>query len=308
MKIQVQYLEISSDESGQRLDNFLLAKFKNVPKSHLYRIIRKGEVRVNGKRVSPRVKLVEHDSLRLPPVHVQEKSCRVGNLLPTRLSDKIKQCILYEDDDLIVINKPSGIPVHGGNEISWGIIEALRVLYPQKKLELVHRLDKETSGCLLVSKNRKTLVSLHALLRENKIKKTYLALLKGKLKKKQPVSLPLAKYILSSGERFVHTQASGKLAQTVFVPIEHFKDATLVQALPQTGRTHQIRVHAEFIEHPIAGDTKYGDKMFNAPLRRQGLKRLFLHAQAISFTLDGKSSSFEAPLSVELTRFLEKLN
>lgn len=299
MKIQVQYLEINSDESGQRLDNFLLAKFKNVPKSHIYRIIRKGEVRINGKRVSPHVKLVEKDRVRLPPIHFQEKSVpALGGA-----ADKIKQCILYEDDDLIVVNKPSGIPVHGGTEISWGIIEALRALYPLKKLELVHRLDKETSGCLLVSKNRKTLLALHATLRENQLKKTYIALLKGKLRKKQSVSAPLHKLFVS-GERIVRTSENGKLARTLFVPLKHFKEATLVEALPQTGRTHQIRVHAQSIGQPIAGDSKYGDKPFNVLLRQRGLKRLFLHAQSISFTLNDKSYSFEVPLSAELMRFL----
>lgn len=294
----VKTVVIGIDEAGQRLDNFLLAQFKNIPKSHIYRMIRKGEVRVNSKRISPFFKLEYQDRVRLPPLYFEEKKKPILDYA----AKKVASYILYENNHFMVVNKPSGIPVHGGSGISWGIIEAFRSLYPTYKLELVHRLDKETSGCLLIAKNRKTLVQLHALLRENKLKKTYIALLKGNLRKKQYISMPLFKHVLSSGERFVRTDRMGKPAFTLFVPLKHFAETTLVQVIPETGRTHQIRVHAQSMHHPIAGDSKYGDKVFNAHLKKQGLKRLFLHASSITFSLpgDNKPHTFEAPLPEEL--------
>lgn len=289
---------IHLDEAGQRLDNFLFAKFKNIPKSHIYRMIRKGEVRINSKRISPFYKLQPNDRVRLPPLYFEEN--KKPNL--DHSAKKIATCILYENSNFIVVNKPSGIPVHGGSHISWGVIEAFRTIYPNYNLELVHRLDKETSGCLLIAKNHKTLVELHRLLRENKLKKTYIALLKGHLRKKQEVSEPLFKHVLSSGERCVRTGRGGKPASTIFVPLQHFAETTLVKVLPETGRTHQIRVHAQAMQHQIVGDAKYGDKVFNAALKKQGLKRLFLHASSITFTLpcDNHIYTFEAPLPEDL--------
>jgi 23S rRNA pseudouridine955/2504/2580 synthase len=284
-KNSVQYITISSDFTGQRIDNFLITRLKGVPKTHIYRILRKGEVRVNKKRVQPSYHLAENDQVRLPPLKVEEKS--TPGIPSRQLISFLSSRILYEDKSLLIINKPSGLPVHGGSGVKLAIIEILRYMYPKSPhLELVHRLDADTSGCLILAKKRSVLKELHELLRTGKIRKIYWALTKGHWKPSQyRVDAALHKNHLSSGERIVRVHHEGKPSVTIFRPLKTFADAMLVEATLETGRTHQIRVHAQHIGHPIAGDEKYGDKEFNKKMRQQGLKRLFLHAYSIEFVL-----------------------
>lgn len=308
-QLKVSYLLINQDVAGQRLDNFLTAKLKGVPKSRIYRMLRTGEVRVNKKRVKPFYRLQEKDSIRVPPVKLEQKAVTVSPSKATLTF--LKSRILYEDDQLLVINKPSGISVHGGSTVRIGIIEALRKLYPKlPHLELVHRLDSDTSGCLILAKKRSILRELHLLLREGQIKKIYWALTRGQWKPAEyRVNAPLQKFHLKGGERIVKVYPEGKLSLTVFNPLEFYNCATLVEAYLYTGRTHQIRVHAQYSEHPIAGDERYGDNEFNRLLKKQGLKRLFLHAKIIEFTLpsNGKRIRIEAPLDEELKQILKKM-
>lgn len=280
----VQFFTISDDEAGQRLDNFLLAKLKGVPKSLIYRIVRKGEVRVNKGRVKPDYKLQADDMVRIPPVRVAEK-----NEIPisTKLNKvaELEQHILYEDDVLLVLNKPSGIAVHGGSGLTFGVIEALRALRPQARfLELVHRIDRDTSGILLVAKKRSALRNLHEQLREKVVQKDYLALVRGQWQSHTKIiKAPLLKNELASGERIVRVSEEGKPSETRFSIEERYPTATLIKASPITGRTHQIRVHTQFAGHPIALDDKYGDREFDQKMQNIGLHRLFLHAYAIRF-------------------------
>ncbi len=309
-KTQVSYIVIDSAHAGQRIDNYLLSYFKHVPKSHVYRILRKGEVRVNKKRVQASYRLVHDDTVRLPPLKIPSS--------PTKLTPTydavayLEQAILYEDDDLLIINKPSGIAVHGGSGLHYGLIDMLKVLRPQaQKLELAHRLDRETSGCLILAKNRDMLLTLHQLLRVGKVEKHYLALVKGHLQaNSKPIELPLQKNTLRSGERMVEVTEAGKYAATQFNVVKYFNLATLAEINLLTGRTHQIRVHAAHLGHPLAGDPKYGDKAFNHMLKRKGLKRLFLHASKIVLTLPNanKPLSVTAPLSDDLQRLLQSFD
>ncbi len=306
---KVRWVEITDAHAGQRLDNFLITQLKGVPKSRIYRIIRKGEVRVNKGRIAVKYKLMLGDSVRIPPVRIAEKS-EQNNFIPTTLKASLENNILFEDDFLIALNKPSGFAVHGGTGINAGIIEALRVIRPNAPfLELVHRLDKETSGCLLIAKKRSALRSLHELFRGDGIDKTYLALLSGCWqRKKQWVDAPLLKNIAKGGERMVLVSRAGKSAQTFFRRIQRFQDATLVEASPKTGRTHQIRVHAAHLGHPIIGDDRYGDRHINQRFKQKGYKRLFLHAQKLSFTHPntGKILALEAPLPALLSTLLTR--
>lgn len=281
---QVHYLEIDESHLGQRIDNFLMTYLKGVPKTHIYRIIRKGEVRVNKGRIKPIYKLAVGDVVRIPPVRVSDAKNVPegieGNVL------RLKKAILYEDKSLIILNKPSGMAVHGGSGISFGVIETLRQLYPnEKRLELVHRLDRDTSGCLLVAKKISVLRAFHQMLQSNKIQKTYVALVKGRFTEKEiKLNAPLRKFVTKSGERMVCVDKNeGKLATTYFYPTEAFDEASLVDVRLITGRTHQIRVHSQHLRHPIAGDDKYGDTKFNASMKKLGLKRLFLHARSLRF-------------------------
>lgn len=280
----VQLLVISEDEAGQRLDNFLLAKLKGVPKSLIYRIVRKGEVRVNKGRVKPDYKLQADDMVRVPPVRVAEKNEAPISTKLTKVAE-LEQHILYEDEVLLVINKPSGIAVHGGSGLSFGVIEALRALRPEARfLELVHRIDKDTSGILLVAKKRSALRNLHQQLREKIVNKDYLALVRGQWQAHcKVVKAPLNKNELASGERIVRVSEEGKPSETRFAIEERYVNATLIKASPITGRTHQIRVHTQFAGHPIALDDKYGDRSFDQKMEQLGLHRLFLHAYAIRF-------------------------
>ncbi|MFC5837088.1 MULTISPECIES: 23S rRNA pseudouridine(955/2504/2580) synthase RluC [Aeromonas] len=306
---QVQLLTIEAEHEGQRIDNFLKTQLKGVPKSLIYRILRKGEVRVNKKRIKPEYKLCPGDEVRVPPVRVAEKnelpSANLGSI------QRLESQILFEDDAMIVLNKPSGMAVHGGSGLSFGVIEGLRALRPDARfLELVHRLDRDTSGVLLVAKKRSALRSLHEQLRIKTMRKQYLALVRGQW---QPhvkvVNAPLRKNDLQSGERVVRVSSDGKPSETRFRIARQFAEATLVECSPITGRTHQIRVHTQHAGHPIACDDKYGEAAFDEKMRSQGLKRLFLHAWKLSFThpVDGREMQVEAPLAPELDNFLNKL-
>ncbi|MGM3176146.1 23S rRNA pseudouridine(955/2504/2580) synthase RluC [Dickeya lacustris] len=306
----VQFLTISAEESGQRIDNFLRTKLKGVPKSMIYRILRKGEVRVNKKRVKPEYKLLDGDELRIPPVRQSEREEAPVSASLGKVS-ALAECILFEDDYLLILNKPSGTAVHGGSGLSFGVIEGLRALRPDARfLELVHRLDRDTSGVLLVAKRRSALRSLHEQLRGKGMQKDYLALVRGQWQSHcKTVQAPLLKNILQSGERIVRVNSEGKPSETLFKVEERFDCATLVRASPVTGRTHQIRVHTQYAGHPIAFDDRYGDREFDAQLVDTGLNRLFLHAQALRFEHPhtGETVRIEAPLDPMLRNCLRLL-
>lgn len=307
-KSGVQYVEVTDEYEGQRIDNFLVARLKGVPKSHVYRILRKGEVRVNKKRIDASYRLIEGDSVRLPPLFLDEKAKQIPpsktteNLLATR--------ILYEDEYLLIINKPAGMSVHVGSTVRVGVIEAMRHMYPKlPQLELAHRLDSETSGCLILAKKKRILRELHTLLREGKVAKIYWTLTQGKWKDSElRVDLPLHKDYQDGGKHVVEVHQEGKSALTIFKTIKSYKRAaSLMEVKLMTGRTHQIRVHASHRGHPIAGDDRYGDNEFNKLARSLGLKRMFLHARSIDFTLPstGQRITVTAPLDKELEAAIE---
>lgn len=301
-KSTVQYRIIQAGEEGQRIDNFLLAQLKGMPKSHVYRIVRKGEVRVNAKRVSPFYRLEEGDKVRLPPMFLDEKA----SLAPPskRTETLLAERILYEDDRLLVINKPCGMSVHVGSTVRLGVVEALRHMYPKLgQLELAHRLDAETSGCLILAKKRSTLRELHELMRTGQMTKIYWVLTMGKWKDAElRVDAPLFKQYRDGGKHVVAVQRDGKASMTHFRRIKAFKHASLMEAKLLTGRTHQIRVHAQYQGHPVAGDDRYGDAEFNKYARQLGLKRMFLHAKSIEFTLPSTNQRIKvvAPLDSDL--------
>lgn len=306
----VQFVVVSGDEAGQRIDNFLLARLKGVPKSMIYRIIRKGEVRVNKGRIKPEYKIADGDSIRIPPVRVAEKNDAPVSAKLDKVS-ALAECVLYEDDHILVINKPAGTAVHGGSGLSFGVIEAMRALRPEARfLELVHRLDRDTSGILLIAKKRSALRALHEQLRLKQMQKDYLALVRGQWQSSvKVVQAPLLKNILQSGERVVKVSPEGKPSETRFKVEERFEAATLVKASPVTGRTHQIRVHTLHAGHPIAFDNRYGDAQFDAQLKGTGLNRLFLHAAALAFThpSTGEAMRLQAPLDEKLRHCLTEL-
>ncbi len=303
-KESVNWAKIAEDSAGQRIDNFLARHLKGVPKSHIYRILRSGEVRVNKKRVDQTYRLEPGDVVRIPPVRVE--AAREPDYVPAA-----EFPILYEDDALLVVNKPAGVAVHGGSGVSFGVIEQLRSARPQAKfLELVHRLDRETSGILILAKKRSALTALHAQLREGKTDKRYLTLVLGQWKNpRQHVKLPLHKFTRPDGERRVMVSEEGLASHTVFALQRAWADYTLLEAQLKTGRTHQIRVHLSHLGFPIAGDDKYGDFARNKELARQGLKRMFLHAHAIAFAhpLTGEMMRLMAPLPPELQAFIDRL-
>lgn len=306
----VQIVAISADEAGQRIDNFLLSRLKGVPKSMIYRILRKGEVRVNKKRVKPEYKIEDGDEIRIPPVRVAERE--EASVSPhLQKVAALTDAILYEDEHILVLNKPSGTAVHGGSGLSFGVIEGLRALRPEARfLELVHRLDRDTSGILLVAKKRSALRSLHEQLREKDMQKDYLALVRGQWQSHvKAVQAPLLKNILQSGERIVRVNSEGKASETRFKVEERYEFATLVRCSPITGRTHQIRVHTLHAGHPIAFDDRYGDRDFDRQLAGTGLNRLFLHAAALKFTHPntGEVMRVEAPLDAQLKHCLAVL-
>ena len=302
----VRYVEINSEEDGQRLDNYLIRILKGVPKSHVYRIIRGGEVRINKKRAKPDTRINVGDSVRIPPVRVStEKEVFIGQ----RLIDQLQQCIIHEDNNLLIVNKPAGIAVHGGSGLSLGLIEGFRKFRTDLSyLELVHRLDKETSGCIMLAKKRSVLRALQALFESRSIKKTYWAILAHSWhgKASSIVDVALEKNTLKSGERVVRVHPEGKASQTLFKLVENFQQACWVEASPKTGRTHQIRVHSAHLGHPILGDEKYGGDLLSAvtlPLK----KKLYLHARAIRFNLEGREYFFEADLDSHFEQALEHL-
>ena len=275
---------ISEEEQGQRIDNYLIRFCKGVPKSHVYRILRSGEVRVNSGRVDATYRLRGGDVLRIPPIRIAE---RPKSEVDEAAKQRVELPIIHEDDALLVINKPDGVAVHGGSGISFGVIEALRRQRPQAKfLELAHRLDRETSGVLLVGKKRSALTALHDMFREHGAgaDKRYLVLVKGRwMNNVQHVKAPLLKYLTESGERRVSVNAEGKASHTVFRLLARWPDVSLLEAQLKTGRTHQIRVHLAHLGFPILGDEKYGDFSLNKNLKRDGLKRMALHAWRMAF-------------------------
>ncbi|MDH5191145.1 MAG: 23S rRNA pseudouridine(955/2504/2580) synthase RluC [Gammaproteobacteria bacterium] len=307
----VQLIDIGEGSDGQRIDNFLVTLLKGVPKSRIYRILRKGEVRVNKGRIKPEYRLKIGDQVRIPPIRLSESG--QNKITPSgHALDWIDNSILYEDDHLLILNKPSGIAVHGGSGMSHGVIEALRAKRPKAPyLELVHRIDRETSGCLMIAKRRSMLRRLHELLREGGMDKSYLTLLQGQWQKgKCKIDLSLQKNVLSSGERMVKVDESGKSSLSLFEPVTIYKHASLMRVEIFTGRTHQIRVHAAHSGHPVAGDSRYGDKEFNKAMRKKGLKRLFLHAHSLSFVLEEprKEVDISAPLPDDLRAVIDQLD
>ena len=307
----VRHVEVTEDQAGVRLDNFLTRLLGGVPRSRVFRIVRRGEVRVNGKRAGPETRLQAGDKVRVPPVSLPSADAPPPVArVPRSLIETIQEAIITENDRLIVINKPAGIAVHGGSGVSFGIIEALRAARPEETLELVHRLDRDTSGCLLVARKPAALRVLHALMRDGEVEKGYLALVKGQwdLGKKR-IDVPLNTDTRMGGERTVRVQAGGKTAVSTFSPVQFFRNrASVVEVDLDTGRTHQIRVHAAHVGHPVAGDDKYGDKDFNARMREEGLTRMFLHSHRISFDWpNGGDFSASAPLPAELAAVLDSL-
>nr|WP_229779331.1 23S rRNA pseudouridine(955/2504/2580) synthase RluC [Pseudomonas matsuisoli] len=291
-------IEVGPEYAGQRIDNFLRTQLKGAPKTLVYRILRKGEVRVNKGRIKPEYKLQAGDIVRVPPIRLAEE----GEPVPVARSvlERLEASIVYEDKALIVLNKPAGIAVHGGSGLNFGVIEAFRQLRAEcRELELVHRLDRDTSGLLMIAKKRSMLRHLHEALRGDGVDKRYFALVRGNWpSSRKQVSAPLQKSNLRSGERMVEVNAEGKEALTTFKVVRRFGEfATLVEASPITGRTHQIRVHAKYAGHPIAGDPKYGDDDFTKEIRELGGKRLFLHSHALKVSLpDGRVLELEAPV------------
>lgn len=304
-KVSVQLVQIGSETSGQRVDNFLLRECKGVPKSHIYRILRSGEVRVNSGRVDATYKLQDGDRVRIPPLRLGAKAA------PSR-PPAFELPLLYEDEGLIAANKPAGLAVHGGSGISYGVIEQLRLARPAAKfLELVHRLDRDTSGLLLLAKKRAVLTAMHELMRNGQMEKRYLVLVHGQWPAgKQHVKLKLQRYVSAAGERRVRVDEDGRDSHTVFELKRACGAYSLLQAQLKTGRTHQIRVQLAQLGFPIAGDDKYGDFELNKQLAKQGLKRMFLHAWKLAFLnpLSGETLKLEAPLPPDLENFISTLN
>lgn len=304
--IAVRHERIDEAAAGQRIDNFLLRVAKGVPKSHVYRILRSGEVRVNGRRVQQTYRLQPGDEVRIPPMRTAEPTrsapAPLGKPLP----------VVYEDDAILVIDKPSGKAVHGGSGVSYGVIEQLRVQRPElRMLELAHRLDRETSGLLIVAKKRSALTALHDMMREGRVEKRYLTLVPGRWANPlQHVKVALHKYLTPEGERRVRVSDEGKPAHSVVRLVKRWADYSLLEVELKTGRTHQIRVHLAHLGFPLCGDDKYGDFALNNRLEGEGLKRMFLHAARLSFDhpLTGERLSFEAPLPDDLQRFVDGLD
>jgi 23S rRNA pseudouridine955/2504/2580 synthase len=298
--------------AGQRLDNFLLRELAGLPRSRVYRLLRRGEVRVNGKRKRADYRLAADDEVRLPPLREPPRGDTADRRVPDRLVATVRDAIVHEDARLLVLNKPAGLAVHGGSGLAFGAIEALRALRPGEPLELVHRLDRDTSGCLLVARTRSALRAAHALLREGAVEKHYAALVAGRWRLgRKTIDAPVLTSARQGGERVVRVHRAGKIAVSEFRPVAHFGDvATRMDVAIRTGRTHQIRVHAAFAGHPVAGDDKYGDRECNARLRALGLKRMFLHASSIAFRWPDTNAVFraEAPLPAELQAVLDRLH
>ncbi len=295
---------IDAEGAGQRIDNYLIRRCKGVPKSHIYRVLRSGEVRVNSRRVDQTYRLQEGDEVRIPPIRIAEKAAQA--VVPVRDLD-----ILYEDDALIAIDKPAGLAVHGGSGVSYGVIETLRQGRPQAKLlELAHRLDRETSGVLLVAKKRSALAELHRMFRNGEINKHYTTLVMGRWRDAmRNIRLPLEKYLTADGERRVSVSEEGKSAHSIVRLIQAGQAYSLLDVELKTGRTHQIRVHLSHLGFPLCGDDKYGDFAENKQLRQNMLKRMFLHASNLTLKhpLTGEVLRFESPLPIELRKAAETM-
>nr|VFK65312.1 MAG: 23S rRNA pseudouridine955/2504/2580 synthase [Candidatus Kentron sp. UNK]VFK71494.1 MAG: 23S rRNA pseudouridine955/2504/2580 synthase [Candidatus Kentron sp. UNK] len=302
----VQHARIDAGHEGQRIDNFLMGRLKGVPRAHVYRILRRGEARVNKGRIRPDYRLRTGDIVRIPPLRYRESATGAPN---AGVLGALENAILFEDAGLLVLDKPSGMAVHGGSGQRYGVIEALRALRPHAPyLELVHRLDRETSGCLVIAKKRSALRVLHEGLREHRLDKRYLLLVGGEWRGKgRKVEMELRKNILSSGERVVRQDATGKPSVTHLRPLAVGQGVSLLEARTLTGRTHQIRVHAATLGHPVAGDEKYGARETNRKMHRLGLRRLFLHASSLAFQSDRYGLSVTAPLPRELARVLNTM-
>jgi 23S rRNA pseudouridine955/2504/2580 synthase len=304
----VEHVAIGPESEGQRLDNFLVTRLKGVPKSRVYRLLRRGEVRVNGGRAKPDYRLAEGDQVRIPPVRRAEKAPSPPG--GRAAGERLELLILYEDDRLIVLDKPSGMAVHGGSGVSHGVIEALRASRPEAPyLELVHRLDRDTSGCLLIAKRRSTLRSLHEMLREGRVEKRYLALVAGQWDRGRVELTDHLRKTARGGERFVEVDEEGKHAVSVFRPVDLHRLASLLEIELKTGRTHQIRVQAAAAGHPVAGDDRYGDRDFNKRMGSLGLKRLFLHAASIGWRDPGSGEwrGWSSPLPEDLREVLSRV-
>ncbi len=299
----VYWIDVAEEEAGQRIDNYLIARLKGVPKSRIYRILRSGEVRVNSKRVAASDRVAAGDRIRIPPVRVAARDESVP-------APHFRLPVLYEDEALLAIDKPAGIAVHGGSGVAHGVIESLRSMRPEARfLELAHRLDRETSGVLLIAKKRAALVGLHEVLRERAADKRYLVGVAGRFRNAlQRVKLALAKRDAADGGKRVSVSAEGQEAETVFRRLARGPEFSLLEAQLLTGRTHQIRVHLAHLKHPVLGDDRYGDFELNRRLRKEGLKRMFLHAASIALAhpITGETLAIEAPLPPELARFRDR--
>lgn len=306
----VKWLTVSTDQAGQRIDNFLMRCYRKVPKNLIYRVIRKGEVRVDKGRVKPHRKLRAGECVRVPPIKTAHADAQSAVIAQTQL-DRIEKAILYEDADLMVINKPAGVAVHGGTGLAWGVIEVLRRLRPQaKRMELVHRLDRDTSGCLLVAKKASVLKALHQQMRDHQVEKRYKALVSPHWPQSQRrVTLPLLRYTLASGERRVKVSTEGQSAESLFEPIESFTQADWVAVRLKTGRTHQIRVHASALGAPVVNDPKYAKEGQHRWFQQNGFTRLGLHAALLGFRhpVTEQWCVFEAPMDAALKTILKQL-
>jgi len=301
----VSYVEVSQDRDGQRLDNFLSARLKGLPRSVIYRIIRTGQVRLNGGRAKPATRLETGDMVRIPPVSVRQKN--PGDI-PATVLKLLERSICYEDHGVMVIDKPAGMAVHGGSGLTWGVIDAVRKIRPGMNTDLVHRLDRETSGCLLLALNGDALRELNAQIKENQVKKRYLCLLDGELKHDlHEVKEPIGQFE-RSGQRFMRVDPEGKPALTTFRLLQNYAGYSFAEAQLHTGRTHQIRVHAAHLGIPLVGDRRYSSTSRQKFWRAQGLKRMFLHAHQLQFyTRDGEKQLVSSQLPSDLRGLLEKL-
>jgi len=298
-KARATTLQVGEEAAAQRIDNFLLRHLKGVPKSHVYRVLRSGEVRVNSGRVKPEYRLQPGDRVRVPPMRISEKKAP-----PAR---PMEFPVAYEDPALLVVDKPAGVAVHGGSGLSYGVIEALRASRPQAKLlELAHRLDRDTSGLLMVAKKRSALVELHRMLRDGEVEKVYLAVAKGRALSRT-MHEPLHKYVNAKGERRVSVKEGGMAAETRVKALKASPEFSFLEIRLLTGRTHQIRVHLAHAGHPLLGDDKYGDFDLNHRLQKQGVRRLFLHASRLAFAhpVSGQKIRLEAPLPPDMKKFVD---
>lgn len=300
---------IVQGDDGQRIDNFLIRELKGLPRSRVYRMLRKGEVRVNGRRAKPTQRLAAGDEVRIPPVRgLGSDRTAADAVIGAGVLDAVARAVIYEDERLLVLNKPAGLPVHGGSGLAYGAIEALRRLRPEHELGLAHRLDRDTSGCLLIAKSRRMLLELHRALREQQVKKRYRLIVFGAWPKRTTtVRLPLLRYLTPSGERRVRVAADGKASRTDFAVLETATAASLLEARLHTGRTHQIRVHASASGHPVVGDAKYARPDQQAAAAALGIHRLCLHAEELVLELDGRRRRFEAPVPEDFQAAWQRL-